>query len=118
MRSLLNFFRRVFTSRTAYLFFFAHWILFAVAIYQRGGFIYPFHSEYEPLLVNILIIINLPAIFLIVIIGLVLSVLPQSVLSQFEELKYLICFLPISLQWLIIGYGIEKLIKRRRDSIR
>ena len=113
MKSLLNFFRRVFTSRTAYLFFFAHWILFAVAIYQRGGIERELHPYYEPLSVNILIFLDLPEVFLADIVS---SLVAR--LGGVEWLTYIICFFPVSLQWLLIGYGIEKLVKYQQNRIR
>lgn len=132
IKYLLNFSKEVIKSRIAQLFFLIHWILFVIAVYQRGDTtLTNYHFAFEPLLVQILTIINLPAfsfgIALCLVLMFTIGTVFESILKMFglemEQIEKIVnsfstsliilcMFLSVSLQWILVGYGLEKLIKR------
>lgn len=131
IESLQNFIKRVFFNRTAQFFVGAQWILLILALisrYNKFGTLSGFtgHIHDEPILVSIFLILNLPALFimlaaLLLLLG-VLSILPNQWLDDFSlnisekytAIPFVIIFiLCLSLQWALIGYGIHKLFHRK-----
>lgn len=137
MRSLRNFIKRVFSNRTAQFFVGAQWLLLILTVvvrYNKMGTLSDFdgHILNEPILVGIFTVINLPALFLMsivfsLLIGVVWGIsliIPKQLLDgsslntipehgeEYAAIVFLIIFLVcLSLQWALIGYGVDKSIK-------
>ncbi len=128
---LQSFIKRVFFNRTAQFFVGAQWILLILALvstYNKFGTFSGFtgHILNEPILVSIFLLLNLPALFmmlaaLFLLLG-ILSIIPNrwlgdfslSISEEYTVIHFVIIFvLCLSLQWALIGYGIDKFFQRK-----
>lgn len=83
-----------------------HWTIVIIAFYIRGGWNLQIHFYYEPLLSKILLLLNLPAIT----IAESLSMPLNTLIAENYPLKTTVIFvLSITVQWVLIGYVINKL---------
>lgn len=138
-KNLYSFIKRIFFNRTAQFFVGTQWILLVLAIvsrYNNLGTLSGFtgHIYHEPILVSILAIINLPALFLMLIVlfllmgilsllfGLLSLVSAQccfndlfsNIRDEYTAIPFVIIFLLcVSFQWALIGYGVDQLFKRK-----
>lgn len=125
LKSFKCFIKLLATSRTVQIVVVVHWLLLIVALIQKGGIdLEPTLSTIrapEPFLFQILFLLNLPAIFVAlvppIIFGFLANLLPSSALLMFNDwqsyvLLYLLFIICISFQWALIGYLIEKMLRR------
>ncbi len=99
----LRILKEVLLNKVSLLFLLIHWGLFAIAYYiyyKRNGFTY-FHFTYEPLPIQALFILDIPAIAIILLIN--------SFLQAGELVFSIIAIIVISVQWVIVGYVIKAL---------
>lgn len=97
---------KIFKSKTGWLFVLGHGLLFAVAVWQRGGPIYHFHAVYEPWLLNLLVVADLVWALLAEIF------FPSGPLDAAWWLIPVGAF--ASIQWYCIGSLVERSANRRR----
>jgi hypothetical protein len=109
-----NFLIKVLRSRTAILLQFCHLIALVLVIYDRGFITTVIHPENESIALIGLYVVDLPAL----LIAVVLSIPFNLILSKmwFENIQFIIAFILVQLQWAMIGFWIEKFIKRRRNQ--
>ena len=95
--------KEILTSKIGYLVMFSHWVLCAVAIYQRGGLSFHFHFYYEPYLMKSIVILDLVWIILVESI--------TGPANGFYGNSYSLgtAFLLAGIQWFLIGYFIGKI---------
>lgn len=131
IKNLQSFVKKVFLNRTAQFFVGAQWILLILALvsrYNKFGTFSDFtgHVSNEPILVGFFLIINLPALFMILIVLIfllgILYIIPDKWLDAFSPSineqyiaipLFIIFVLCLSLQWALIGYVIHKLFQRK-----
>ena len=94
---------KILSSRIGWTLVAVHWVLYAMAMWQRGGPGRMFHAVYEPWLMLLLMVAD---IFSFVVLGLFV---PNDVRSPGPFLVQV--GVVSAIQWYCIGYGIE----RRRD---
>lgn len=117
---LLRFLRRVFTSRLALALVSLNLVLCLYVLVNRPPVDVDF--GYESWLFTILFIINLPASVISLVpwgLGVYIFILAgyEEMLSGFARnlFQVFVALLCASLQWALIGYGIEKLLQRRKE---
>lgn len=114
LRYLVDFAKNVAISRTAQIFFSIHLILLIIGFIRGGNFFPPFHSEYEPAILNILTIINVPItiIMMILCFPIVLLLIPFELEKNliFTNSVVIFTYIGWQIQWAIIGYWIEKIV--------
>jgi hypothetical protein len=101
--------RKIFTNPIAIAIASVHWFVVLFAIYGEEH-TNPFHLFYEPFLTKFLILLNaIPLMFA--------SIFIYPVLSTFGENQFtlilglIISFIPLTIQWLFIGYVFAKVIE-------
>jgi len=100
----MNGLRAFFSNRYGLTFLVGHWVLFGIGVYLRGGPLRLFaHFRYEPLLLKVLTVLDLPAIF----IGDLISGTALQGLSDSQALIYTTL---ISIQWILIGYIVKQTV--------
>ncbi len=113
------FIKKFFNSKVARNLILTNIVLWAVALYiRRKGGAHDFHFIYEPILVQILLVLNLPAllfagVLLIPLVYFGLGVTPNETNSWYEYFLALLC---ASLQWGLIGCLIEKILSRQNKA--
>lgn len=91
-------------------------ILFGVLLWRNDNFLNggfePFH---EPFIVQIFLILNLPSMFLagLMLIPMFFTVLGISPSEQTGYLQLGIWIISICIQWLVVGFVLEKILFRR-----
>lgn len=95
--------KEILTSKIGYLMVFSHWILCAVAIYQRGGLSFRFHFYYEPFLLKLIVILDLVWIYLVD------SMTEPNNGFYGNSCSLGTAFLLAGVQWFLIGYFIGKI---------
>jgi hypothetical protein len=88
-----------------------HWVLYAVALAWRGHS-FPFHLVYEPLLLQILWIADLPALLVLLAFGIEVKLSLAD--SSWWELA--LTMIGISVQWLIMGIMVSRFLRNRKSS--
>ncbi len=88
-----------------------HWGLFVVAIIWRGH-TQSFHLVYESLLLQILWLVDLPATLVLLMIGI------EVKLSLADNSWWVLSLavIGISIQWVIIGIIISRILHKRKGS--
>ena len=76
-----------------------HWITVAIALLLRGNLERPIHFYYEPLLLQVLLLLDLPALSIAEAFGVSLDVM----LMNIPVLNATLVFLVISLQWFFVS---------------
>jgi len=116
------FLQKVFTSRLALALGFVNLVLCIYALINRPPV--DVDIAYESWLFIILIILNLPSLFFSLIPSFLFAYILISLGYENPPNKFVHNWLPIlfflicaSFQWVIIGYGIEKFL-RRKESIK
>lgn len=110
---LINFTKQIMKSRLAQILVLTHFVIvilvFLLKPYQEGGgMAYKFFDE--PLYYRILFYLDLPSILLI---GLIFSPMGTIKFNSIAFYLFSFAFLIIaSVQWLLIGYCIERVIKK------
>lgn len=133
IRYLVNFAKKVAASRTAQIFFFIHLTLLITALMQKATMqqtIQPVDFEYELLLYKILTLINLPGTVLVyilllpfILVGILLLAFMQfasvNIQMNSDNSQPLVIFAYIGwqIQWVMIGYWIENLFRRKREKL-
>ena len=98
--------RRILFSKLGWAFVFGHAVLFAYALFLRGGPFHAYHAYYEPWLLHFLVLLDIAWFFAI---GLTY---PYN--GPMAESNFLVVLGSVaSIQWLWIGYLVEQ--KRKRD---
>ena len=94
---------RFVTNKVAWLFLLLHAILFGIGMYQRNGVV--FHFVYEPLVLQILIIVDAIWLWLADTLG----------LGTLDEPLSGLLFMGIGgcVQWFIVGYFISRFISEK-----
>lgn len=101
--------RRIFSSTVGWAFVFGHASLFAYALFLRGGPFHAYHAYYEPWLLHVLMLLD---IVWFVAIGLLY---PYD--GSMAESYFLIVLGSVaSIQWIWIGYLIERRFNRNRTA--
>lgn len=112
--------KKVSLSRTAWIFFFVHLTVLIIACAQKGT-IQPIHFEYEFLLYKILFLLNFPASIItgILLLPIALMTLPVNAETNFNGPYPFMVFIYIGwqIQWLLIGYGIERLFGHKKEEL-
>ena len=86
-----------------------HWILFSIALYQRGGITRLFKDlHYEPIIMQVLMRLDLPALYVIDLI------FPASYLSYSAQSNLIIFVAIITIQWLLVGAVIHAALNLMR----
>lgn len=96
--------RAFFTNKLAWLLVLLHTVLFGIGMYQRNGM---FHFYYEPLTLQIIIVIDFLWLFLADWVGL------GNPNEPFSGLVFM--GIGASLQWFIVGHLIGKIVGQTRD---
>lgn len=111
---MLFFLKKVFNARTGQICVLINLLMFAFALWQREGFGRPFHAHYEPLLLLILLLLNLPSILIagLIFIPLTFGTLGLNTDNENILAQIIIGFIVSSFQWLLIGYWLELLFLR------
>jgi hypothetical protein len=118
---ITDFAKDVIASRTAQIFFFIHLAFLIAALIKRGSLFQPFHAEYEPMILNILAVINAPVSVITVILLLPVALLLTAFdLEKNQSISnFLVVFMYVGWQTqaALVGYGIEKLFRRRKEKL-
>ena len=101
-----------FTDRLGWLLVGVNVVLVAWGIIAKGGDFQSFHFTYEPLAVQIVALINLPAITLAESFNaLLFAPVPSgSTMLHFSHSQMLFVALFTTLQWLAAGFVVQKII--------
>lgn len=97
--------KEIFTNKFAYLLVLIHLILCVIAIYQRGGLNTFFHFVYEPILFQIIFLLD---IFCVLLTDNLFAA-SNFVFTKDIGNQILIIFALASIQWFIVGIVISKL---------
>lgn len=111
--------KKVIKSRLGLLLAIFNWLLFSFLYFTRESRGQTIHLYNESIFFQIVVIINIPAI---TVAGLVVLLLGynDSIGERYWITKpvVLLCFVfAITIQWLIIGYGIEKWLSGRKSKL-
>lgn len=102
--------RRILLSKLGWAFVFGHAVLFAYALFLRGGSFHAFHAYYEPWLL-------LALMFLDVVWFLVLTpFFPNAANPMTTTYSLVVGAALASIQWLYIGYTIERKLELDRTQ--
>ena len=113
--------KRVAASRTSQVFFVLHTIILVYALVERqaerGDS--EFHFFYEPLAYKLLVTLDLPALLfgMLILIPFAHEASPISQYWWAYWVQNLVMAVFVSLQWLLIGYILEKLITNIRHAL-
>jgi hypothetical protein len=110
--------KEILFNRISILFLLTHWILLFIGSYIRGGFKPLEHPNNEPLLRIVLIILDMPAILITLLVS---TVFDWQNKNDFSITDGIIFAVVVSLQWLLVGYGVRALIQPlllRKDRLR
>lgn len=120
-RYLIDLAKNVALSRVAQVFFAIQLIFLTIALIKRGDLFSPPHPEYEPAILNILAVINIPStiitmilFFPIVLLLILIGLEKNLTLSNFAIISMYISW---QMQAALIGYGIEKLFRRKKEIL-
>ncbi len=110
-----NYFKEIIKSRLGLIVVTLNWILFVYFYLTRENPEQPIHLYYESVFFQILLVLNSPAL---ICVGLVFFLLGynDSVGENYWIIKLFVALgiiVAITAQWLLIGYGIGKLFKRK-----
>lgn len=118
IKHFLCFAKKVFTNKIAILFAMAHSALITLALvdtYTKEGTLLNItkYINDQTLLVTVLMVINMPVIFLSLFVSVPLGLIFGSLINESVGLVILfaVILLCINFQWALIGYGIDKLVK-------
>jgi hypothetical protein len=101
----------LFLNRTVLWIQVTHWSIFALGIYQRGGIADLFsHATYEPVALLFLMVLDLPAIYLVDCIS---SIYP---IHGSHWMTFLVSVGCIALQWFIFGAVIYRVFFKTRQA--
>lgn len=117
---LLRFFRKIFTSRVALALMFLNLVLCVYALNNRPPV--DVDIAYESWLFIILTILNLPSLFFSLVPTFLFAYIfislgytnPPNKFVQ-DWLPILFFFICALFQWALVGYGIEKLFRRKKE---
>lgn len=107
---LLKLLQNAAKSKLGQMFFLIQLILVTIAFAKRGYTFILIHPSNESILFNTLIVLNLPALFTGGIFTIPFALISKE-LADFYIYPFML-FLCCGIQWLLIGYGTEKLVKR------
>ena len=134
IRPILGFVSQVASSRVAWFLFVIHLCLVVFDFAQKqpvsigcndewdvagadliaGRF---FHLHYESTLIKVVLLLDTPGILLSMLFGLLLMplgyLLPQPCLYTSSWIAAIFMLVGTSIQWLIIGYGVERILRRK-----
>lgn len=110
IKYLLNLLKEAAKSRTAKIFFLIQLILIIIALIKRNWLLEPLHPDNESLLLNILTVFNIPAILVTMILCIPLMLIAKELTNLY--IFQIVMFFCWMCQWALIGYGLEKLIKK------
>ena len=97
---------RIVFSKITLLTVVIHWIFVSLAIYERDGLYHLFHFTYEPLLFQVIIMLNFPT-------GIVADLfLPGNpfINNDHPRLSILMLITSVTFQWTVIGSFIKYLL--------
>jgi hypothetical protein len=90
-----------------------HWITVAIVLLTRGNLDRPIHFYYEPLLLKVLLLLDLPALSIAKAFGVSLDVM----LLNNSPLSTVIVFLMITLQWFLVSIILVAVISSIRQCL-
>lgn len=110
-------FKKIIKSRLGLLLTAINWALFVFCYFTREDVGQPIHLYYERIFFQIIIILNIPAIAVAGLLSLSLGY-SDAVGEKYWITKPIVALgfiFAITIQWLVIGYSIEKLWRRRKE---
>lgn len=128
-KKLRQFIKKAAKSRIGLLLFLAHTFLVVFAFIQRSWEMgnTPFHFTYEPILLQALLLVNFPVMLISVIIQLpFLAILSATetyagvlfVRIYSDYIGITVVFICASVQWWLIGFGIEQVVLRNKGKLK
>lgn len=100
---------KIFNSRIVWLFVAIHWFFAIYVFYERGRLSFKgFDPHFESYLFVILWLLNLPATCLTAVVLIPISYLTNSFS---EELFFIVIIIFWTMQWALIGYFAERVLK-------
>jgi len=109
MAFLLNKLRAIFFNPISLVLVFLHWVVFIVFFPRQELFSDSFHLAHENIVTYLLILLDFPAFVMTVFVN-------YSITNEITFATYITAFVFITIQWSIVGYGINELFRRIRNK--
>jgi ABC-type xylose transport system permease subunit len=112
-----NHFKEIIKSRSGLIIAALNWVLFVCFYFTRENSEQPIHLYYESVFFQVLLVLNAPAIICVALVFALLGY-NDSVGNKYWFIKVFVALgfiLAITTQWLLIGYGIEKIFRRKKN---
>ena len=116
MTRLIRVLKNILGSRIGQVLFVVHSLLLVYVYASREPFSErEFHFHYEPLLYKVLVTMDLPALVVATLIGMSFVYLRSQPVNSWwsQSIMDAIGFICVSVQWWLVGYCIERIVRRR-----